>query len=129
MSYTINSDLSFENEMLELNGRQLIFKSLNQEILLSKQQSSLIFCLLNEINGKEEIIRYVWGDEDNKKRENNFNQLIFQLRVRFASYDLPSDLLIALPRYGLCLNKKWLEISSFHRQRMAYIVNDHAAYL
>ena len=115
--------------MLELNGRKLIFKSINREILLSKRQLGLIVCLLNEINEKKAIIRYVWSEDNPENRENNYNQLVYQLRALFIRHDLPSDLLITLPRYGLCLNKEWLGISNRHRQHMSCIVNDHAAYL
>jgi DNA-binding winged helix-turn-helix (wHTH) protein len=129
MTCSKKHNLSFENEMLELNGRKLIFKSINREILLSKRQLGLIVCLLNEINEKKAIIRYVWSEDNPENRENNYNQLVYQLRALFIRHDLPSDLLITLPRYGLCLNKEWLGISNRHRQHMSCIVNDHAAYL
>lgn len=124
-----NQAVNFENDTIKLNGRELTFKTLRKQILLTKRQLNLMNCLVNEINDKERIIDAIWGDGKYKNKENSYTQLIFKLRELFMNHGLPDDILVTLPCYGLCLHKELLSVSTLHRQQMAYIVNDHAAYL
>lgn len=129
MNTLLKRSSSFENESLKLRGNNLIFKENNRKVSLSKYQHYLLVCLLNKVNAKEDIIRYLWGEQDYKKKENNYNQLVYQFRQLLIKSGGKEDSLVTLPRYGICLNPSLLAVSHSHRLDMSGIVNDHMAYL
>ncbi|SNY75310.1 winged helix-turn-helix domain-containing protein [Enterobacter sp. CC120223-11] len=89
-------------------GNGYVLKRKNTELTLSKNQSLLISCLINNINDKAEIINAIWGDAASKSRQNSYNQLIYQLRQRLTQAGIEPEILITHPRYGLVLNKAML---------------------
>ena len=77
-------------------------------IPLSETQKRLLICLLTNINNKREIINIVWYENHQYIRDNNYHQLVFQLRALLQRHQLPGDILITVPYYGLKLNKPLL---------------------
>lgn len=117
---------SFENEMLILKRRILYYKPLAKNALLSKMQRNLLVCLFNNITDKREIVFYLWQETDFAKKENSYAQLVYQLRANLSQAGMPRDLLLTLPRYGVCLNKKLMRPAPYDRQRISQLMNDLA---
>lgn len=74
-------------------------------IYLSESQKRLMICLINNIHCKRMIIKIVWHECHQRIRDNNYHQLVYQLRNTFSKNELPSDLLVTIPHRGLVLNK------------------------
>ncbi|MEW5558806.1 hypothetical protein AB1287_00860 [Enterobacter asburiae] len=129
MESLLKNTSSFESELLELKDNLLTLKGEEKKIPLSKYQHHLLVCLINKINSKDDIIRYLWGECDYRKKENGYNQLVFQLRRLIIRSGISTEVLITLPRYGLCLNPQLLVRSHSDKADMKNIVNDHIAYL
>ncbi|MEN5016770.1 hypothetical protein ABEH87_10505 [Erwinia sp. Eh17-17] len=82
-------------------------------IPLSETQKRLLSCLLRKINNKRDLINIVWYENHQCIRDNNYHQLIFQLRALLQRHQLPGDILITIPYYGLKINEPLLrKISS-----------------
>ncbi|WP_158510607.1 winged helix-turn-helix domain-containing protein [Serratia rubidaea] len=111
---------------LFLEGRVLYLKSEHRKTTISKNQEKLIQCLLNGVFEKEEIINFIWGL---KNKKNNYNQLIHQFRKQLSSKGFPDDLIITIPRYGLCLNKYWLSKKSSRVEIRLFCSGDNNAFI
>lgn len=99
--------LSFEDGLiLDCNINKLEAPALNMTIMLSESQKRLMVCLLKKINCKRKIINIVWYENHQRISDNNYHQLTFQLRAAFQKNNLPDNLLITVPYYGLKLNEK-----------------------
>ncbi|MBN1084713.1 helix-turn-helix domain-containing protein [Erwinia aphidicola] len=90
----------------QLNTLNVLSRKLS--IPLSETQKRLLICLLTNINNKREIINIVWYENHQYIRDNNYHQLVFQLRAHLKRHQLPGDILITVPYYGLKLNKPLL---------------------
>ncbi|MFZ4216006.1 winged helix-turn-helix domain-containing protein [Pantoea endophytica] len=64
---------------------------------------------MNNINCKREIIRIVWPDKHMYVNDNNYHQLVFQLRRLFQKNGLSRDLISTIPFYGLTINENRLK--------------------
>ncbi len=126
MKYHLNTKSQFEQEPLILSGNKLIFLIKNKEVILSKNQTKLIDCLLNKINEKSDIINFIWDKGIYKSRNNNYNQLIHQTRALFTGEGFSPDFIMTIPRYGVCLNKNNLISKDPQKYRSANMLNDHA---
>ncbi|MGV3345371.1 transcriptional regulator [Enterobacteriaceae bacterium LUAb1] len=73
-------------------------------ISLNEAQKRLLICLVNKINDKRDIISVVWQENHNRIRDNNYHQLVFQIRALLQRHGLPANLIITVPYYGLKLN-------------------------
>ncbi|HGM5491176.1 TPA: transcriptional regulator [Serratia fonticola] len=100
--------LYLENDTLILNGSRLKLKNTGVQILLGRNQTKLMNCLIKGINAKKDIIQIIWGHEQKKSKENNYNQLVFQTRALLNSKGIVENVILTIPRYGLCLNKNLL---------------------
>lgn len=116
----------FENEMLVLDVKKLIFKRNNKNITLSKHQTRLIDALIKGINEKEGVMALVWNGKLSKYNDNSFNQLVFRTRMLLSENDLPDDFIITIPRYGLCINKNYISRVSTTSEVSTRLYNDHA---
>ena len=124
--YHLSKTSSFECNMPILKGNTLSFIIQKKEIILSKNQTKLITCLLNEINEKKEIIAFIWSDGSYKSKENNYNQLIHQTRALLIKKGFSEDFIMTIPRYGLCLNKNNLISKTPSKYYATNMLNDHA---
>jgi len=119
----------FENEILVLDVKKLILKREKKEISLSKNQTRLIDLLIKGVTQKDELISLLWKNTPRKSTENSYNQLVFKTRSVLLGNGLPEDFLITLPRYGLCINKNYIDRNLSKRQIKAEIYNDHSCLL
>ncbi|MBU9828427.1 hypothetical protein J1779_00510, partial [Rahnella sp. FC061912-K] len=114
----------FENATMILSGNTLRFKKGNDKIKLSKNQSKLMACLISEGNEKNNIINYIWGATDCKSKENNYSQLVFKTKKLLIKNGLPSDLIMTIPNYGLCINKNHAGEKNSHQDHAMKMLND-----
>ncbi|WP_455817640.1 winged helix-turn-helix domain-containing protein [Pseudomonas cerasi] len=91
--------------ILDCNINKLEAPALNMTIMLSESQKRLMVCLLKKINCKRKIINIVWYENHQRISDNNYHQLTFQLRASFQKNNLPDNLLITVPYYGIKLNE------------------------
>ncbi len=119
----------FENEILVLDVKKLIFKRENKEISLSKNQTRLIDFLIKGVTKKDELIVLLWKNTPKKSTENSYNQLVFKTRSVLVGNGLPDDFLITIPRYGLCINKNYIDRNLSKKHINAEIYNDHSCLL
>lgn len=82
---------------LEISSRQLV-------IDLNESQKRLLVCLIKKTYTKRDIINIVWYENHQRISDNNYHQLTFQLRALLHRNNLPANLLITVPYYGLKLN-------------------------
>ncbi|MTD27378.1 winged helix-turn-helix domain-containing protein [Erwinia sorbitola] len=78
-------------------------------IPLSETQKRLLICLKNKINNKRDIINIVWYENHQCVRDNNYHQLVFQLRALLKRNQLPAKIIITVPYYGLKLNEPLMQ--------------------
>lgn len=114
-----NYRLIIENRTLKLNNSQKAVK-------LSKNQTKLLLCLINEIQEKQTIINYIWGINKNDENESNYRQLVRRTRAILATHGFPEDTIVTIPNYGLCINNKLMEKSAAPNKLSMNIYNDHA---
>lgn len=100
--------VSFENDVMLLKSRVLKLKRLNKVVELSKNQTKLIYSLINKINDKFLLISYIWPSQDPKRKENSYSQLVYQTRLLLKEKGFPLDFIITLPGYGVCLHNAFL---------------------
>ncbi|CNE49235.1 winged helix-turn-helix domain-containing protein [Yersinia kristensenii] len=124
--YHLSKTSSFECDTPILKGNTLTFIIQKKEIILSKNQTKLITCLLNEINEKKDIITFIWSRNSYKSKENNYNQLIYQTRTLFINAGFAEDFIMTIPRYGLCLNKNNLITKTPAKYYSTNMLDDHA---
>ncbi|WP_261112980.1 transcriptional regulator [Serratia quinivorans] len=107
----------------------LILESGGIEVVLSNNQKKLFLCLLSDLNDKQEIIKKIWPDMDCKLANNNYAQLIYRTRKLLSKKKFPPDVIITIPRYGVCLNKRLVVEKSPRHCGSVNILNDHAVIL
>ncbi len=84
----------------------------NDVITLSESQKRLMAALIKNINCKRQLINIVWHENHHQIRDNNYHQLVFQLRSVFQRHNVPGKLVETIPHYGLRLNTFLLEEKS-----------------
>lgn len=117
----------FENSAILLNGNILRLKGNGAEVLLSKNQSKLLACLINEINEKESIIDYIWSKKKCKSKENSYSQLVYKTKLLLETNGFPKNFIMTIPRYGLCLNKAHSHPLTLSHETVAQVFNDQNA--
>lgn len=116
----------FENSTMIINGNVLRLKNNNREVILSKNQTKLMVCLINEVNEKQSIINYIWGGKKCKSKDNNYGQLVYKTKALLAQNGFPKDFIMTIPRYGLCINSNLINSMSARHEHSINILNDHA---
>jgi len=102
----------YESDLISLHGKFLSMECERKIVRLSNNQMKLFICLTKKINEKKEIIDIIWGDEEkNKETEKKFNKLIYRTRLTLSKAGFPSDMLLTIPHFGVCLNQSFLTIS------------------
>ena len=81
----------------------------NKTVRLSNNQMRLFICLTNKINEKKEIIDVIWGNEE--KNKTKFNKLIYRTRLTLNQAGFPSDMLLTIPHFGVCIHQSFLSTS------------------
>lgn len=102
----------YESDFISLHGKFLSMKCGGGTVRLSKNQMKLFICLTKKINEKQEIIDMIWGKkEKNKENETKFNKLIYRTRITLTQANFPSDMLLTIPHFGVCINQSLLSIT------------------
>lgn len=103
----------FEGITLNCNLNTLEIPSRDINIVLNESQKRLFICLMKKVCTKRDIINVVWYENHQRISDNNYHQLTFQLRALLQRNNLPANLLITVPYYGLKLNEnQWKSIIS-----------------
>lgn len=87
--------------MLRITGCQ-------KSVKLTKNQSKLFFCLLNEIQEKKDIIHYIWGGEN--QDDSAYRQLVRRTRKLLSDKGFPEETIMTISHYGLCINNEIFNI-------------------
>lgn len=111
----------FENNALLLKSRVLQLKGQNIVVALSKNQALLIYCLMNKINEKALLIEYIWPKQNHDLMEARYNQLIFKTRRALNDNGFPSDFILTLKGFGLCLNSDFFDMEEKSFDRDVYM--------
>ena len=93
-----------EGVIINCNTNMIEIPSHEINIELNEAQKRLLVCLAKKICTKRDIINIVWYETHQRISDNNYHQLTFQLRALFQRYNLPENLIITVPYYGLKLN-------------------------
>ncbi|MDR6352496.1 hypothetical protein [Pantoea sp. SORGH_AS_0659] len=101
--YQVDSYLSLDCRM-----NLLYNKATGEKICLSESQKRLMVCLINNIHCKRAIIRIVWHECHQRIRDNNYHQLVYQLRNILTKHGFPADTIVTIPHRGIVLNKEAL---------------------
>ncbi|CNJ23594.1 hypothetical protein HB991_15250 [Yersinia mollaretii] len=97
---------------LQCSVNKLVIHASQQTVTLSEGQKRLLVALLKGINCKREIISLVWYENHQRISDNNYHQLIFQLRALLQRNNVPGDLIVTVPHYGLKLNESLLSVNN-----------------
>ena len=98
----------FENDALILKSRVLQLKGKNIVAALSKNQTLLIYCLVKKINDRDMVINYIWPGEPTVGKENCYHQLIYKTRRALNKNGFPSDIILTLSGFGVCIHRDYL---------------------
>jgi len=94
---------------LDCSVNKLYIHKNQQKIPLSQAQKRLFFCLLSGVNRKRDIINLIWHENHQCIVDNNYHQLLFQTRALLQRYNLPGQLIMTIPNFGLTLNEDLLK--------------------
>ncbi|WP_158006194.1 winged helix-turn-helix domain-containing protein [Serratia sp. 14-2641] len=105
MMETLIKDRSkLKNYSLIIEGRTLKLNNSQKAVKLSKNQTKLLLCLINEIQEKQTIINYIWGIDKNDANESNYRQLVRRTRTILVQNGFHEDTIVTIKNYGLCIN-------------------------
>lgn len=90
---------------ISLVGDIVYYNKSNKMAKLSKNQVKLFHCLLNGQGEKSQIIDFIWGDGSLTETEFKYNQLICRTRSKLTRSGFPSDIILTIPKFGVCINK------------------------
>lgn len=93
---------------LDCRINQLTLHATGQTLALSEPQKRLLVCLFKNITCKRKIINIVWYEYHQRIGDNNYHQLVFQLRTLFKQHRLPAQLVLTVPYYGVKINEPLL---------------------
>lgn len=128
MMETLIKDRSkLKNYSLIIEGRTLKLNNSQKAVKLSKNQTKLLLCLINEIQEKQTIINYIWGSESAEANEFNYRQLVRRTRAILVQNGLPEDTIITIPNYGLCINSQLRNDIAIPSITSLRLYNDHSA--
>ncbi|MBM7344648.1 winged helix-turn-helix domain-containing protein [Pantoea coffeiphila] len=94
-----------EGVIVNCNTNTLEIASRQLSIDLNEAQKRLLVCLIKKVYTKRDIINIVWYENHQRISDNNYHQLTFQIRALLHRNNLPANLLITVPYYGLKLNE------------------------
>ena len=89
---------------LDLFSNILLIIPSQQHMKLSETQKRFFSCLMQGVNSKRDIIRYVWSSNHEKVCDNNYHQLIFQTRALLVRFGIPAELICTIHYYGVMIN-------------------------
>jgi DNA-binding winged helix-turn-helix (wHTH) protein len=106
----IDADLLPCREAFTLDCRinRLTLHARGVTLTLTEPQKRLLVCLVKGINCKRQIINIVWYENHRRISDNNYHQLVFQLRALLKQHQLPAQLILTVPYYGLKLSEPLL---------------------
>lgn len=106
----------YESDIISLHGKVLSMKRENKSVHLSNSQMKLFICLTSKINEKKKIIDMIWGNEE--KNETRLNKLIYRTRITLIKANFPSDMVLTIPHYGVCINQSFLSTTPIQFRHM-----------
>jgi DNA-binding winged helix-turn-helix (wHTH) protein len=86
----------------------LVIHNSGKAIILNEAQKRLLVCLIKNITCKRKIINIVWLENHRRIGDNNYHQLVFQLRALLKQHEIPPHLILTVPYYGIKLNEPLL---------------------
>ncbi|MDT0204226.1 hypothetical protein [Serratia marcescens] len=101
------NEFHFENEVILIKENILTVKSSKVGVVLSKNQSIFLRCLLQGCTNKKNIIKKIWPDCEHEQKDNNYRQLLFQTRTLLRNSGLDNSLL-RVSKNTLCLDMNLL---------------------
>lgn len=119
------NNIFFENDNLLLKSRVLHIKGQNIAAPLSKNQALLVYYLMNKINEKGLLIESIWQEKNNALMDVRYNQLIFKTRRTLYNKGFPSDFILTMKGYGLCLNSVFLDFKEKKIDQYFYEQTEH----
>lgn len=99
----------FENDALILKSRVLQLKGKNIVAALSKNQTLLIYCLVNKINERDMLINYIWPGEPTVGKEKCYHQLVHKTRLALNKNGFPSDIILTISGFGICMHRDYFD--------------------
>lgn len=90
---------------ISMVGDVVYYNKNNKMAKLSKNQIKLFHCLLNGMGEKSQIINFIWGGGSLTETEFKYNQLICRTRSKLTRSGFPSDIILTIPKFGVCINK------------------------
>ncbi|MGE4802338.1 transcriptional regulator [Yersinia hibernica] len=97
---------------LQCSANKLFIHDSQQTIALSEGQKRLLVALLKGINCKRQIISLVWYENHQRISDNNYHQIVFQLRALLQRYNISGELIVTVPHYGLKLNERLISVNN-----------------
>lgn len=122
MNNKYNLSSLFESDTLRLVDNILVFKKEKIEVILNENQVQLFVCLFNRTYEKKDIIGSIWPGKQVKSKENNLNQLIFQTRALLRHRGISAEVIMTMPRYGVCINRFFLATEN---ERSVDVINGY----
>lgn len=103
--------MSFSSHSAVLDGRkQSIVINKDIKIVLTPVQFLFLSVLMDGITEKKAIIEKVWGQASDSRYDNNYYQIIFQIRHLLKKNNLPVDFLQTIHCHGVRLNHNALSV-------------------
>ncbi|WP_145932196.1 winged helix-turn-helix domain-containing protein [Yersinia bercovieri] len=97
---------------LQCSVNKLLIHASQQTITLSEGQKRFLVALIKGINCKRKIISLVWYENHQRISDNNYHQLVFQLRALLLRYNLSGELIVTVPHYGVKLSESLPNINN-----------------
>lgn len=114
MKIEFNSASEFESDALTFFNNEIFFKKQKVTVHLNENQVKLFSCLFKRIYEKKDIILSIWPIEESRLKENNLNQLIFHTRALLRNSGISEEVIVTMPRYGLCINRDFINAEKKH---------------
>jgi DNA-binding winged helix-turn-helix (wHTH) protein len=122
MDIKFNFAPEFESDALTFLNHELFFKKQKITVHLNKNQMKLFSCLFKRMHEKKDIILSIWPVEESRLKENNLNQLIFNTRELLRNSGISEQVIVTMPRYGLCINRDFL---TTEKKRSVDVINGY----
>lgn len=91
------------NVKLDYSSR-IIYFGTHDGLRLTQIQVEFFKALIEGSTLKKEIVQKLWGNCDSKNADNNYHQLICQIRKLLKSNCLPTDILMTIHKHGIKFN-------------------------
>ncbi|HHQ6559275.1 TPA: winged helix-turn-helix domain-containing protein [Serratia fonticola] len=94
-----------KHNIFELIDNVFYYQKHHKLATLSKNQAKLLHCLLCGQGKKEQVIETIWGGGNTIQNESKYIQLILRTRSKLSQSGFPSDTILTIKKFGVCLNE------------------------